>query len=54
MDMTIEYDGDSKLRVWDTQHGVLDIQDVQNVTLDNKPLEYNHQPTMDVQKGKLD
>jgi len=54
MDMKIEYDGDSKLRVWDTQHGVLDIQDVQNVTLDNKPLEYNHQPTMDVQKGKLD
>ena len=51
--MDIVYDGYGLLKVCDPQYGTLEIKDIHDVTLNGEPLEYKHQPAMDVKKGML-
>lgn len=51
--MNIQYDGNERVKVEDPQYGTLEIKDIHVVTLDNKPLEYQERPAMEVRKGLL-
>jgi hypothetical protein len=51
--MDIEYDGYEKISFHDFQYGMIEVKNIQNVTVDGLPIGYKYKKVMDVRKGML-